>query len=269
MWVTARSARSGSEPGIAPLIGYLALLTVAEIAVTFLSPVLVFPLHGGLLISIALYLLVTAGRPLPGEDRRRLTGLGVALVTPPVIRIISLTLPIGALDPLSRYIAAGVPLLICGYLAARAAAFSHHDLGLTWRATGYQVIVIAISLGVGVVEYAILRPAPLAPVPWTADGLLPAVAIGLSTGFPEELIFRGVMQPATRPFLGRWNVLYVSAVFAVLHIGYASIADVMFVFCVGLLYGLVAARTRSIIGVSIGHGLANVVLLCIAPNMLR
>jgi len=98
-------------------------------------------------------------------------------------------------------------------------------------------------------------------------GLLPALGIGLFTGFPEELVFRGVLQTATRPILGRWNWVYVSGIFAVLHIGYQSYVDLVFVFVIGLFYGWIFERTRSIIGISIGHGVANVILFFVAPNL--
>jgi hypothetical protein len=54
----------------------------------------------------------------------------------------------------------------------------------------------------------------------------------------------------------------------VLHIGYESATDLAFVFAVGLIYGWIFERSRSIVGVSIGHGLANVVLFFIAPNLV-
>ena len=100
-----------------------------------------------------------------------------------------------------------------------------------------------------VVEYAILKPAPMGPLPWVAGGVLPAVVVGLATGFPEELIFRGVLQTATRPILGRLNWIYASLVFAALHIGYQSALDLAFVFGVGLLYGWVFERSRCIVGI--------------------
>jgi membrane protease YdiL (CAAX protease family) len=130
-----------------------------------------------------------------------------------------------------------------------------------------QVAVIAVAMGLGFVEYAILQPAPLGPFPWLPGGVLPAIIVGTATGFPEELIFRGVLQTATRPILGRLNWIYASVVFAVLHIGYASLLDVVFVFGVGLLFGWVFERSRSIIGTSIAHGQANVVLFFIAPHL--
>ncbi len=107
----------------------------------------------------------------------------------------------------------------------------------------------------------------MGPFPWVAAGVIPAVVVGIATGAPEELIFRGVLQTATRPILGRLNWIYVSLVFAVLHIGYQSALDLAFVFGVGLLYGWVFERSRSIVGVSIGHGLANVILFFVAPNL--
>ena len=250
------------------LLGYLVLLTVAELAVTYLNPLLVFPLHGGLIALAAVNVAALQGRSLDRAVRSQLGGLLVAFMIAPLIRIISLTLPMGEIDPSARYVVAGIPMLIGGFLAARVAGLDRYELGLVWRKTLLQIGVIGISVLIGLVEFTILRPAALGPLPWQPNGLVPALAVLVFTGFPEELVFRGVMQGAARPLLGRWNWIYVSAVFAVLHIGYRSVADVLFVFAVGLLYGWVAERTRSIVGVSIGHGLANVVLLCVAPNVV-
>jgi uncharacterized protein len=269
--MSARVKAFASRPGVgsAPLfVGYLVLLTLAELAVTYVNPVLVFPLHGGLIALIGLHLAVVQSWPIPAEQRTRLSAMLVALLTAPLIRIISLTLPMGAVDAPFRYVVAGIPMLIGGVLAGRAAGFDRADLGLVWRGAVLQVAVVGISVAIGVAEFLILRPGPLSPLPWSASGVLPALGVGVFTGFPEELIFRGVMQSAARPLLGRWNWVYVAGVFAVLHVGYGSLPDVLFVFAVGLLYGWVVERTRSIIGVSIGHGLANVVLLCVAPNLV-
>jgi membrane protease YdiL (CAAX protease family) len=60
-------------------------------------------------------------------------------------------------------------------------------------------------------------------------------------------------------------LIYVNAVFAVLHIGYLSILDVVFVFLVGLLFSLFALRTKSIVGVTIAHGAVNISLFLLLP----
>jgi membrane protease YdiL (CAAX protease family) len=265
---TARRAAFVPLPSYSVVLAvYLVALAFAEYAVTYVNPVLVFPLHGGLLIAVGAYLL-SHSEAEHGDVGTRRAPIALALGIAPLIRLISLTLPLAQLDPAFRYVAAGVPMAIGGFLVARAAGFSLSQVGLVWRAIRWQVRVVVVSVGLGFVEFLILRPQPLGPLPWTAAGYLPALSIGLFTGFPEELIFRGVMQTATRPFLGRWNWVYVSAIFAVLHLGYQSYVDVLFVFAVGLLYGWVFERTRSIIGVSIGHGVANVVLFFVAPNLV-
>lgn len=247
------------------LVGYVVLLAIAELVVTYLSPVLVFPLHGGLILLVITYVMVhfSAERHDPEH-----IALFVVLVLGPLIRIISLTLPLGQIEPAYRYLFAGIPMAVAAVVAARAAGLRAPQMGLRWAAWRWQVLVVVAAIPIGFIEFAVLRPEPIGPPAWTVAGLAPALALGFFTGFPEELIFRGVMQTVTRPFLGRWNWVYVSVIFAVLHIGYQSYIDVVFVFGAGLLYGWVVERTRSIIGVSISHGLANVVLFFVAPHLI-
>jgi membrane protease YdiL (CAAX protease family) len=257
------------RPGVVlVLLGYLALLAVGELAVTFVNPLFVFPFHGGLILLAGTHLAILERRPADERPSPALVGLLLAFIVAPLIRIISLTLPLAQIEAPYRYLFAGVPMTIGALLVARATGLRWRDVGIVWRATGWQIAVVVASLALGFVEYAILRPEPLGPLPWTAAGFLPALSVGLFTGFPEELIFRGIMQTAARPVLGRWNWVYVSAIFAVLHIGYKSFIDFVFVFAVGLFYGWVFERTRSIIGVSVGHGLANVVLFFVAPSVI-
>jgi len=253
--------------GPAVMAAYLAALTVAELAVTFGNPLLVFPLHGAIVGVAAVHVGLLEQQVDREGHLHPLTPFLLAFLLAALIRIISLTLPLSTIDEPYRYVFAGVPMTVGALLVARAAAFSRRDVGIVWRMWWLQVAAVVASVALGVIEFAILRPDPMGAFPWTAAGLVPALAVGISTGFPEELIFRGVMQTATRPLLGRWNWVYVSAVFAVLHIGYKSPLDLAFVFGVGLLYGWIFERSRSIVGVSIGHGLANVILFFVVPNL--
>jgi LysM repeat protein len=94
---------------------------------------------------------------------------------------------------------------------------------------------------------------------------LPALILLIGTGFNEELVFRGVMQSAASDALGKWAILYVTVVFAVLHLGYKSVVDVAFVFAVGLFFGWVVAKTRSLLGVTLSHGITNIALYLVVP----
>src|SRR4029453_9463384 len=114
-------------------------------------------------------------------------------------------------------------------------------------------------------EYAILRPTPLVEsYSWRAV-VLPILSLVIFTGFTEEVIFRGLLQTVAMPALGRWTLTYVSLLFAVLHIGYLSLADVAFVFGVGMLFGQIVRWGGSILGVTLAHGMTNVTLFMIMP----
>jgi membrane protease YdiL (CAAX protease family) len=110
----------------------------------------------------------------------------------------------------------------------------------------------------GLIEYFILRPAPLIESLTWQTVWLPALILLVFTGVLEEVIFRGVMQHTAIGALGRLGLFYVAAIFAVLHLGYRSILDVLFVFAVAVLFGLLVPRRGSLLGVSLAHGLTNI-----------
>ena len=56
------------------------------------------------------------------------------------------------------------------------------------------------------------------------------------TGFVEELMFRGVMQRTAVDRFGFNSLIYVSLLFAVLHMGYQNWLDVAFVFVVAVFF---------------------------------
>jgi len=119
---------------------------------------------------------------------------------------------------------------------------------------------------IGYLEYLILKPEPLIKTFTWAHWLGAALILLISTGFLEELIFRQMMQKTAVKRLGKlFGIVYVAAIFAVLHIGYSSFTDVLFVFAVGLFFGWAVDKTGSIVGVTLAHGLANITLFLIFP----
>ena len=119
---------------------------------------------------------------------------------------------------------------------------------------------------VGYGEYEILKPSPLVEWSQWRDILVPSITLLIGTGFVEELIFRGIIQHSAVDVLGKSGVVYVSIVFAVLHIGYNSAIDIIFVFITGLVFGWLVLKTKSILGVTLAHGLANIVLWLLLPH---
>jgi len=236
---------------------YALAVAAAELATTFTDA------RWGLTMHIALLtvLLVQASLTTQQSSQRLFLTLSLA----PLIRVLSLTMPLEDVDLVYWYAIVAVPLLLTAAIVAINLKLSREDVGLTLRALPLQGLIALTGLGFGVAEYFILRPEPLIDELSWRSAALPALILLVGTGFNEEFVFRGVMQSACRPALGKLSVLYVAVVFAILHLGYKSVIDVAFVFAVGLLFGWLVARTRSLLGVTLSHGITNIALYLVVP----
>ncbi|NMX21968.1 hypothetical protein C5S30_05965 [ANME-1 cluster archaeon GoMg4] len=72
---------------------------------------------------------------------------------------------------------------------------------------------------------------------------------------------------ATRT-MGFSGIILVSALFGFLHIGNLTVLDVLLAGGVGFIFSVVVRKTGSLYGVSISHGVINIVLFLIAPYYL-
>jgi membrane protease YdiL (CAAX protease family) len=238
---------------------FLLALAVAEILTAAVDPRMGLAAHAAIMA-----LLVTKGARETNYAKRELYW---TLILAPVIRFGSLTLPLGSLPLISWYPLIGVPIFAAAFAGARTLGYTRAQIGLTIKLSDlhWQLALVPLGFLLGIGEYLIFRPAPLAERFTVGDIAMPALILLIFTGFEEELIFRGIMQRAALRSLGRWGLVYISAVFAVLHIGYLSILDVVFVFLVGLLFALFVLRTRSLFGVTLAHGAVNITLFLIVP----
>lgn len=238
-------------------LGYLAAVAVAELVTVLVEPRLGLIVHGLLLVILLAHAALIW--ELPAHQ------LLLSLSFAPLIRLLSLSLPLARFPLVYWYFITSVPLFVAVSLAMRAMGFSYRMVGLNRRSFLLQLLVSLSGLAFGYLEYQILRPLPLAKAFTWRQLWLPAIVLMVSTGWMEELIFRGLLQRATGQLLGRFSVPYVSALFAVLHVGYRSVLDVAFVFFVALFFGYVAEKTQSIVGVSLSHGLTNITLFLVMP----
>ncbi len=246
-----------SESLTAQALGYLLMLALAEILTTFVEPRLGMLLHSLLLTGTLFY----GARSWDHPSHRLWLALGLA----PLIRLLSLSLPLRTFPLIYWYLIVSIPLFVATAVIRRTVNLSWAEIGLHGRGLLWQLLIAGMGPFLGIVEYRILRPVPLIPALTWREILLPALILLFSTGLLEELIFRGVMQRIALEVMGKWGMVYVAAVFAALHIGHRSLMDVFFVFGVALLFGWFAHRTRSVVGVSLTHGLINIWLFLVVP----
>jgi len=240
-------------------LGYIVLIVFAEVLTSFVSPSYGLVLHSLILLSL---LVVSSLKH--GENP--VSGFYLSLSLAPLIRIISLSVPLASFPRYAWYIVVNVPVLVATVAMMRVQGIGFKDAGVRFKMASVQFVIALTGVSLGFIDYYILKPEPLAPGLsfWNLTFL--AVGLGLSTGFVEELVFRGLMQKyAIEAFGERMGLIGVAAVFASLHIGWLSPFDMVFVFSIGLFYGFVTLQTGNIIGVSISHGITNVVLFMVAP----
>ncbi len=241
----------------------LALTTIGELFFLLPDPVLGMGMHIGVLFLLLYSLVYVPDRPV-----RRMNTVFLLI---PMIRIMSFGLPLAVLPKLSWYFFTAIPIFTAMILITRTKEdpWTLEQLGLTLRQWPIQLGIAFTGVAIGWLEYLILTPAPLSQsLSWQAIWL-PALVLLICTGFLEELLFRGFLQSAAIPVIGRWPALiFVSALFAILHIGYASVIDVLFVFGIGFGFALAVDKTHSILGVTLAHAIANISLYLIFPHLL-
>jgi uncharacterized protein len=238
-------------------IFYLVVVTLTESVTTILEPQLGLVVYG-----IILAALLAHGAWLWGQPISRLL---LALAFAPLIRILSYAIPLIDFPQMYWYVLTAVPLLVAAGFLVPMLGYSRRSVGLCVGRLPVQLLIGLTGITFGVIEYQILAPAPMASSFTWQQIWLPALILFFATGLFEELIFRGIMQRAAVDALAGFGIWFVAIVFAILHIGYHSVVDLVFVFGVGLYFGWIVARTGSILGVTIAHGLTNIMLFLVMP----
>jgi len=188
------------------------------------------------------------------------------LLLAPLIRLMSLSIPLVKVPPVYWYLVISIPLFAAAVSIIRLMELKLPDIGLTAKGLPLQAAVALLGIPFGFTEYLILKPAPMVLELNPQQVWLPALNLLFGTGFLEELVFMGIMLRAIADNFGtKLAVIYVSLVFAAMHIYYRSFADVIFVFTVALIFSVITVFSRSIIGVSLTHGLTNICLYIVFP----
>lgn len=242
---------------------FLVLAAAGETATALLHARLGIALH-----ALALVALITHAA-LVRRVNPRLADLFVALTPVPLIRIVSLTSPLAEFSYVQWFSIIGVILYAGIVTSIKLLRPSLQSLGLRLperRHWPLEALVIAGGIGFGWLEYQILEPGALVMELSARTLIAPILVLYVSTGLLEELLFRGLIQKYAGAAMGvAWGIAYTTLLFAVLHAGWRSWLDILFVGAVGLIYSLVVRRTGSIVGVSISHGLTNTMLFLVMP----
>jgi len=253
-----------SNKTIAGLIAYILVLGIAELSIAYYSPVLGIVIH-----LILMFFLIYYSSMVENKEKSNFI---MALALPSLLRIISTSIPLIVLSDIAviQFFIIYVPLLVAAFLLMRSQNLTLQDVGFTTKKFYIQLIIGATGLSFGVIEFFILKEEilPLVTINF-AEILIYAVILMIFTGLTEELIFGGIILSRTDVFFGRdkrlYSLIFVSVIFMLLHAGWKSVTDLIFVFFAGVFYGIMFLRTKSIVGISISHGITNIMLFIILP----
>ncbi len=239
---------------------YLVAITLAEWVVTYSSP------QDGMIVYAGIFLMMVFHSYLERQLPER--HLLLALTLAPLIRIINVALPLSSFYHLYRYVIISIPILLVTIIVIRVLRFRPSGVGLTLHGIPVQIAVMITGIPLGIVEYLILRPERLVVGLNWVDMILPAIIFILCLGFVQELIFRGVMQRASTDVLGKWGIVYISLLFAVLNMGQLSVLNMFFMFVVALFFAWVVRRTGSVLGVAAAHGIMSTAVYLVMPSIM-
>ena len=243
-------------------VAYLLALGAAEILTTFVSPLPGMILYGLILVALLVQSAIGA--------RKRMHHFLVILSIVPLIRLLAMTVPLGNIDPIYWYLLIGILFSVVIFVIARLTGLKGGAIGLriTRNDLPLQLLIGLTGFGIGLAGYLILRPEPYFPNFSWGKYLLIGLILLAFAGLLQEIIFRGLLQISTAQILGPFGILYVALVFSLLYLGFHSFWFFLLMFLVGLAFGVIAARTRSLVGVSISHGLANISLFLMFPLLM-
>ncbi len=265
------------------LITYLAAVIVAEVLIAI--PGGSTGQSIGLSIHILLVFTLMFLSVIIQPKDATLAPLLVAASLASLVRVFSLAVPrynflglpglspeTNPLNTLPWLALVSVPLLVSIATVAYVQRLRPGDLGLRfgrWVDIPLQTVIALTGIPLGLLEFFILRPS--ASQDWIREMTLGSLVFGglaifFATGLSEELIFRAILLKRAVEGLGeRAGLLYVTAIFASLHIFFLNGIDLVFVFGVGLFYGFVVLKTKNLWGVILSHSLGNVILYLVAP----
>jgi len=130
----------------------------------------------------------------------------------------------------------------------------------------YSLIGFAIGIPTGTIEYFVLQPTPTFPYFSIVFFLRDLIYMLVFVSIAEEFLFRGLIQTNLATVFGwKWALFGTSLLFAVMHLTWRSIPELIFVFFAGLIFGGLYLKTKSLVAPIVMHGINNTVLVAIIP----
>lgn len=257
--VRSRTGQPTAEAAVT--VAYLGALAAAELMLVAAGPVPGALSHAALLLGLAIHATMLPAAPYG----RMLAAITVA----PVIRLLSLLLPISGVPPLLSIVLVGSLSLVAVGAAVRVLTVRMADLGFHRFDWGVQAIIAAAGFPAGLAIWLVTRPIAVVPelsVVWVALGI---TVLTVFAALVEGVAFRGLIQSMARERFGSGAAIAIATL--VPSILLLSVLDPIAILLLGALNLALAwavERSRSTVGAIGAHALALFGMLVLWPLAL-
>jgi membrane protease YdiL (CAAX protease family) len=145
---------------------------------------------------------------------------------------------------------------------------SRHDLGLTGGLRLAYLIPFGtlVGVGLGLIEYAILRNNALIPNASASELIGLSIVMIFFVAVVEELLFRVLLQPQLIERSGAVaGILITSVIFGALHGGYGNVYELLFTTGAGVVFGVAFYKTKNLPFVITIHAVDDILLYGVFP----
>ncbi|HYY02985.1 MAG TPA: CPBP family intramembrane glutamic endopeptidase, partial [Gaiellaceae bacterium] len=183
----------------------------------------------------------------------------------PLLRIVSLTIPVRDLPQIYWYAVTGVPLLVALVLTGRffGPTWSRDTFAFGWSRT--QALIGLGGLPVGLIAYLVLRPARIEPHLTPRIFLLGLLILIPFNALMEELLFRGAVQRVLVTLFGDLGTAAAAVLFMATYLGTRSAPYIVLVGLTGFAFGRCVRQTGSLAGAVVAHALVSIGLILVWP----
>jgi uncharacterized protein len=244
------------------VVGFIvASILEAEVATALVAPLIGLILHAAIILTILnIYLLI------PFLPHRKVL---LTLLLLPILRLMSLTIPISPIPKIFWYAVIGVPLLFSTAMVINIVNPQPTRLLFRLRQVWGQLAFGLLGVPLGLVVFLFVPHKPfLDPTNWS-EVIFGIISLTLFGAFTEELIFRVLIQTNLEEVFGRWGIWIGAILYAGLFSTTLSVPVIAFWGVTGLVFSLWVKRTQSIWGAVVCHSLILVVGLIVSPLFLH
>lgn len=245
---------------------YLFLIVLIELQTVWLEPV-AGAFYFGILLIVMLHHYLLAE-----EDPKR--GQVLLLASIPLLRLLSMAMPVGLVPPLYRYSMVGIPVLAAVFLMVKQSGVPLKELGLRMPEIKkgenfWENILIAVSgIPLGIFGYYFADPIPLISSGTTREIIFATLMVFIFIGALEEIVFRGLLLQTLNKVFGKTGIIFTSLVYLAFFTSSQSIGMIGLMGFVSLLFSWHVLESKSILAVTISHSLMFVSMLIFCPLFL-